>query len=727
MAVELMGAKLLAPFYGSSLYVWTAVLGITVLGLAMGYFFGGLVSVRKSVEILLIIILGVAALLVFAFPYTAKAVIFITSGMGLIPGICVSSILLLVPPVFCFGLVGPIVVRLMSSNAETVGNVAGTVYFTSTLGGILATFLFGYILIPEAGLRFSALITGIALAMLPLLYLITKSGSKSESFQPESLPSTLAKRGHPSGGLGKVQRKVETQQVYLSFYVFAAIEGATVMAAELMSARMLAPWFGGSLYVWVAVIGITLLSLALGYFAGGRLAELYPGVATILWVLLISSIFLMLMPFLSEHLILLLHSMDLRIGAVLVSLVFVLPPLLCLGMIPTLLIRYLTTNVDDAGTTTGRVFTISSASGIVALPIMGFFVIPQFGLTGPSILIGLLVGIIPLIKLVAQKKFLALVLPVALVFSLSQRSHVKSTPDIKVHTFSEGLLGQVLVADVFKNGAGQVANDRLLFINRMAQTAVDKSSLGSKWNYLIFSSAVASILPEKSKALVLGLGGGSLANNFAKSLNFQVDAIELDSRISDAARKYFALSPEVSVVIDDARHYLETTEKRYDLILFDVFKGDVQPPHVLSLECFIKAKSLLNPNGLIIVNFHGFLTGEVGKPGRSVYATLHAAGLDTRIFPTPGKEEDRNTLFISTVGPRMFSQVRSPLMHSGAAVDIDSLFLDISTLNILDAVVFTDNKPDLDRLNLKANTIWRKSYNSSYSRFFLDSGLPLFN
>ena len=182
MAVELLGAKLLAPFYGSSLYVWTAILSITALGLTLGYYYGGRLSLKHATEKQLILILSIAALLVFALPITAALLISITSGMGLISGICVAGLLLLVPPMFCFGLVGPMVVRLMAQKMETLGNVAGTVYFTSTLGGILATFLFGFYWIPELGLKFSALITAIALALLPVVYFIktTFSNRKAE-------------------------------------------------------------------------------------------------------------------------------------------------------------------------------------------------------------------------------------------------------------------------------------------------------------------------------------------------------------------------------------------------------------------------------------------------------------------------------------------------------------------------------------------------------------------
>jgi predicted membrane-bound spermidine synthase len=734
MSVELMGAKLLAPFYGSSLYVWTAILAITVLGLTLGYHFGGKLSTKHATEKRLVFILSVAAVLVFLLPATAHTLIAITSGMSLIPGICVASFFLLVPPMFCFGLVGPMVVRLMTQKMEALGNVAGTTYFTSTSGGIFATFLFGYILIPELGLKFSSLITGLALTLLPLTYLLKGfllNGKTTLVQEPLEIiqtpePETKNLKSPKIQAAKQKMPKVNTP-IKTSFYLFAALEGGAGMAVELLSARMLAPYFGSSLYVWVAVIGITLLSLAFGYYLGGILAGKRPGITTIYWVLLIASGFVMLMPYLSVHLTVALMGLDLRLAAVFVSLLFVFPAELFLGMVPTLLIRYLTDKIDNSGATTGKVFTLSSASAILTLPILGFFVIPQFGLTGPSILIGVLIGIVPLVKLVEQKSYVSILMVLVMLFSLSQRTQIKSSPNLKVLSFSEGLLGQVLVADVFKTELGKTTNDRFLFINRMGQTNLNRTSNISNWNYIPFATAIASKLPENSNALLLGLGGGSAANVLHNQLRFQVDAIELDDRIGKVAQKYFALSPGVHVIIDDARHYLETTHKTYDLIFFDVFKGDIQPPHVLTVECFTTAKALLNKNGLIIVNFHGFISNEIGIPGRSVYATLLAAGLDTKLFPTPGIEEERNSLFIASIKPQIFHQVRSPLLHLGIPVDIDTMFLNVKNIDMKNALVFRDDKPILDRLNLKANELWRKAYNELSTRFFLNNGVPLFN
>src|SRR6266487_321363 len=125
-----------APFYGGSVYVWTAVLTITVLGLTLGYYAGGQLSKKRPSERALFIILGVSAVLVLALPLTASISMAFTRGMGLIIGICITCFLLLLPPMLCFGMVGPLVVSLMSLRLESVGKTAGTVYFTSTLGGI---------------------------------------------------------------------------------------------------------------------------------------------------------------------------------------------------------------------------------------------------------------------------------------------------------------------------------------------------------------------------------------------------------------------------------------------------------------------------------------------------------------------------------------------------------------------------------------------------------------
>lgn len=170
MAVEITGAKLVGPFYGSSLYVWAAVLALTLGGLATGYFAGGWVSRHFPDRRALFSILLISALLVAPMPWIASWVMTATMGMEMRLGITISALVFLFPPLACFGMVSPLIIRLISTHRELIGKASGTVYAVSTLGGILVTFLVVFYAIPEIGMRETLLVTAACLAFFPLLY-----------------------------------------------------------------------------------------------------------------------------------------------------------------------------------------------------------------------------------------------------------------------------------------------------------------------------------------------------------------------------------------------------------------------------------------------------------------------------------------------------------------------------------------------------------------------------
>ncbi len=758
MAVELMGAKLVAPFYGNSLYVWTAVLTMTVLGLTLGYYTGGRLAKKGASETMLFVILGISAVLVVALPLTASIAIALTKGMGLIAGICVTCILLLLPPMLSFGIVGPMVVSLMSSQLETVGKTAGTVYFTSTVGGIVVTFLLGLYLIPVAGLRLCATVTGLALAALPLGYIVKRafvgkrqwSATKASDMDgraeaqdcrasvsdaavgvSQKRPTTSAPAAARVGSNRKKSRaKLNPRSptpatgVTRTIYLFAVLEGATVMAVELMSARMVAPYFGSSLYVWATVIGCTLLALAIGYFLGGVIADKYRGPDALLWVLLIASVFLLLMHVSASLLTIAFENIAPGAAVILVSVALILPPLMFLGMVPTFLIRRVSATADHAGGSTGIVYAISSASGIIALPVFGFFIIPRYGLTLPSIVTGLAVGAVPFAKLVARKKYASLLLVPAILFSFGAIKTQQPGKGVEVQYFSEGLLGQLLVADL-SYLRDEKFNDRYLFMNRIGQTCLDKDTLRSKWGDIYYLASICSKFPQKSDALILGVGGGAFANILQNNLGFNVDAVELDRRVPEVARHYFGLSDKVNIIVDDARHYLEETQKKYDVIVFDAYRGEFPPPHVFSLESLTRAKSLLKKDGLIVVNYNGFLEGNPGRAARSIYKTLLAAGLEVRILPTPGAEATRSVVFVASTNKQDFHQLRMTVSKDGQQVDIETFFYDPQKLDLNDAVILTDDKPILELLNIPGGQVWRKAY-TDMTKAFCKEGVPLF-
>lgn len=723
MASEILGAKLLAPFFGTSLYVWTAILAFTVLGLAVGYAVGGRWASGRVTPRHLAFIMAISAALVLAMPIMAAVAMDLGAEMDLIPGICLGALLLVVPPLVTFGLVGPMMVRLLSSRGGGTSDVAGKVYFVSTLGGLVGTFLFGYMVIPILGLTAASRIIAAALVVGAgfCFRYRAPAGRDAEDIR-EPTPAPAARRS--AGGLLNAPKATLTNREII---LFTIIEGFAVMAVELMAARMIAPYFGASLYPWVAVIGITLLSLAVGYFLGGRVRMVFRGMPTAYWILLAAGIGMIFMHYVSHRFTMAFADQDLRIAVVLVSFLLIFPPVVLLGMLPTLLIR-LKARAGAWGLATGQVFSISALSGLLALPVFGFWIIPAFGLGIPSMILGLLVAAWAIVKFTVARQWFALALFPLLWLSYTLRMEGSSTENVSIQYCAEGLLGQVLVADIHNTPEGRPINQRIMFINRIGQTMIDIGSNTSLFPYIPFMSSLGSHFPAGSGALLLGLGGGSVANSLQTGGGFKVDAVEFDERIAQAARDYFSLNPSVRVIIDDARHYLETSKSRYDLILFDVFKGDHFPAHVMSLEAFLKAKTLLNEGGILVINFNGYLSEQAGRPARSMVATLRAAGFKVEILPTPGPEDQRNLLFIAAPAESLpgFKDLRNPLLHFGQPVDIDSMMVDMEILDMRDALVFDDDHPTLERLNLIASRQWRGSYNRTLTSYFLKNGIPLY-
>jgi predicted membrane-bound spermidine synthase len=153
MAVELVSAKMISSYYGNSLYVWSAVLALTLGGLAAGYFAGGVLSVSPKRKRSLFLSFLTVSILLLLLPFLSETLIAWTLGMKLKWGIVISSLLFVFPPLFCFGLISPLAIGVAGIEINDPGKLAGLVYSISTAGGILMTFITGYILIPRCGLN----------------------------------------------------------------------------------------------------------------------------------------------------------------------------------------------------------------------------------------------------------------------------------------------------------------------------------------------------------------------------------------------------------------------------------------------------------------------------------------------------------------------------------------------------------------------------------------------
>ena len=126
----------------------------------------------------------------------------------------------------------------------------------------------------------------------------------------------------------------------------------------------------------------------------------------------------------------------------------------------------------------------------------------------------------------------------------------------------------------------------------------------------VFQKALGKIEIDKkniNSILVLGCGAGSIPTIVYKELGLhtKMDAVEIDEKVIELGNKYFGLDQfsNLNVVLDDAMNFVATTNKKYDLVLVDLFKGIDVPKEFLSQHFFEQIKSVLNNNGEVLLNY----------------------------------------------------------------------------------------------------------------------------
>lgn len=167
MILELLGTRIIGPFYGVSLYVWSSLIAVTLIALALGYYLGGHLADRHPGLRLEHVILA-GALATVAIPYASGAVLSFTDPLGIRLGAFVSALLLFTPALTGLAMVGPYAIKRATRDLDGVGAAVGSVYAISTLGSVAGTLLLGFLLLPTFGTRAILFSLGLVLAALAL-------------------------------------------------------------------------------------------------------------------------------------------------------------------------------------------------------------------------------------------------------------------------------------------------------------------------------------------------------------------------------------------------------------------------------------------------------------------------------------------------------------------------------------------------------------------------------
>ncbi len=170
LVVEILGAKMLSPYFGSSHFVWTAQIAVTLVSLAAGYWFGGnLVDRNPQLHRLYKCLAGAALYLVFTVPVVEK-VSYAFLEFKLATGALFASLFLFLVPLTLLAATGPFLIRVLTLHVDKIGGQVGRLSAISTLGSVLGTVLIGYVLLPFFSNSTTMFIAAGVILLLPILY-----------------------------------------------------------------------------------------------------------------------------------------------------------------------------------------------------------------------------------------------------------------------------------------------------------------------------------------------------------------------------------------------------------------------------------------------------------------------------------------------------------------------------------------------------------------------------
>jgi spermidine synthase len=495
-----------------------------------------------------------------------------------------------------------------------------------------------------------------------------------------------------------------------TLYFFAFIEGAFVVSIELLGGKMLSPIFGSSLYIWTSVIGVTLFSLTVGYFLGGVLSK-KNSYRQLYFLFSLAGIFALLMPLIRKIFFIQFLDMSLFTGCIVMSLTLLMIPLVCLGATSPVLIQLYLSDIRSAGKIAGRIYAISSLGGILNTFLLGFIIIPFFGIQIPllvsCLVIMLATLIIPGRKLRTTVLFFAgfFLISTQMILNLFEKKDSAAFKDIYE---SEGIMGQLKVVD-FVSESG--ALNRALLNNNSAQSIITKTNVTaiSQYNYVHFISSISTLKPEGSSVLLLGMAGGSLVYEM-QNQKLNVDVVDIDERMFYIAEHYFYFQKNsTNLFVDDARHFIRTAKKKYDIVVIDISSSEVQPSYLYTVECFREIKKALAPDGLFLINFQGVLQGKsnLAVATWSVYNTIKAAGFTPYYYAFSTNRTD-DIQFVSSpnvinIAAMDSSRINLCCTQNKYVLDVlknDSLKSSMSQCEVK-PLLLTDDKPQLERLKFE--------------------------
>jgi spermidine synthase len=479
---------------------------------------------------------------------------------------------------------------------------------------------------------------------------------------------------------------------YLYLLVFTA--GFVTLGVELSASRLLDPWFGNSLIVWAALIGLILLYLAAGYWLGGRIADRSPRLTTLLRLAAIGAFAVGLIPTVSRPVLALatqgLADFDAMVlgGSMAAILVLFALPVTLLGCVSPFAIRLALRDVAGSGALAGRISALSTAGSILGSFLPVLLLIPNIGTRRTFAVLAISLLLVVLIGFLRARRpwesgFILVALSLVAGLTWVSAGPIKPTTGLLFETESAFNYIQVLDAGTerqlrLNEGEG------IHSVYRPAGGLAD-----GIWDYFLLAPAFspAPYGPDRVQRIaIIGLAAGTMSKLFTAAYGpIAIDGAELDPAILAAGRAWFEMTePNLNAIAADGRWFLanqrisESANGRisesipadntqyairntqYDLIAVDAYRPPYIPFHLTTVEFFALARERLAEDGVAAVNVGRTQTDN--SLVDAIAATMRQVFPSVYVMEEPsGDSPLGNTLVIATKQPTTLADFRANL------------------------------------------------------------------
>jgi spermidine synthase len=497
--------------------------------------------------------------------------------------------------------------------------------------------------------------------------------------RPDELP---ARPAPPDPGREPVVVLGPRHLVAVGIAVF--VSGAVLLGLEIAASRVVAPYFGSSLFVWGSLIGVVLTGLSIGYWLGGALADRLPATRLLLSVMALAALLVLAVPVVDDTVLRWVVAWDAgpRANPFIAAVALFGIPSVVFAAVTPIAVRLVSQSVTSVGRTAGRLFAISTAGSIAGTFATAFFLIPAFGTNqllalAAATLFGaiVLVAIVERLLVPAGVGVLGAALAVVAALNFATPADTRLTgaaaenwspvyrergeAGVRVDHAEEGFR-VVLSRDTQYHRLAVVedTDSRYLRFDNSFQSGmyVDRP-YATRFAYSDFFHLGRVYRPQADSLLMVGLGGGSAMKRLSRDFpGMELKAVEIDPVVVEVAREHFALPPEVDVEVDDGRRYLLREERRWDVIGLDAYYSDSIPFHLATREFLELVRDRLEPGGVVVANVIGALEGPGSRLFRSFYKTYREVFPTVVVHPVIESEVDtdpsslRNIMLVATEG-----------------------------------------------------------------------------